>query len=157
MPQRGDEHADHSLSREFRELARLCRDEKLNLRQIFWHVKDRGTALCILILGIPFLFPVPLPGLSTPFGLLILLLCVAYFRQRPPYLPGRIMDRPLPPETSYKIMDSAARLFSYTEHWFRPRFAWLVEGGIGRGLACLMMVGAALLLALLPRGRVDAF
>ncbi len=146
-------HSKHSLSREFRELARLCREEQLSLRQIFWHVKDRGLALCILILGVPFLFPVPLPGLSVPFGILIVLLGVAYFFQRAPFLPKAMLDRPLPSETSHKIMEYAAKLFQYTEHWFRPRWSWMVESVLGRSLACLLIIGAALLLALpLPPG-----
>ncbi len=150
---RQDPHEHHSLSKEFRELARLCQDEHLTLRQIFWHVKDRGPALCMLVLGLPFMTPLPMPGLSIPFGVLIVLWSVALLRNRPPYMPKVFLDKPLPPELAHKILSFASRFFARWERWIRPRGARLFESLLVRTAAATMMLFCGFLLALpLPPG-----
>ena len=141
-------HVRHSLSREFRELGKLCAEQSLNLRQIFWHVEERGSALCILILSLPFIFPVPLPGVSTPFGLLIVSLSISMLVGRAPYLPASWLDRPLPREATVKFVDYASRLFARTETMFRPRMQWVLDNILLRLSSILILLLSGLLLAL---------
>jgi hypothetical protein len=46
----------------------------------------------LLLIGLPFLTPVPLPGFSTPFGFLVLLIGARLALGRQPWLPKTILQ-----------------------------------------------------------------
>lgn len=75
---------------------------------------DRGHALFIILLALPFLLPLPLPGLSTPSGILIFFLGGALVLNREPWLPQRVRHTPIP-----------KRLLSYIERKINPKLARL--------------------------------
>lgn len=147
------EHARHSLSQEFRELSEFCGEGNLNLERILERMHGRGQALIILFLGCPFMLPIPLPGVSILFGILIMIFSLSLGTGWRAYLPRFVLERELPRETLQKFSLAASGFFQRTEKWVKPRLPAVVENRILHGLACLCIGLSGFLLALpLPPG-----
>ena len=56
-------------------------------------VGEQGMLLFCVLLTVPFLLPVSIPGVSTPFGLLILFIGIGITLNRVPWLPAILMER----------------------------------------------------------------
>ena len=60
------------LSEIIRHLSLLCKRDDLTIGEFLRELNVYGHMLVCLIFSVPFLFPVPLPGLSTIFGFVII-------------------------------------------------------------------------------------
>ena len=58
--------------------------------------QGRGFDLLLVLICLPFLTPIPLLGLSTPFGLVVFLIGARLAFGRHPWLPRRLLERELP-------------------------------------------------------------
>ena len=106
--------------------------------------------LVCVFLTLPFLLPVSIPGVSTVFGLAIILIGVGVTLNRVPWLPRRILDRPLSTAPIKQAFDKGARLVARFERMVRPRWLFLtrtVAGNIVHGLA-LVLAGVLLMFPL---------
>ena len=61
------------LSEELESLLAIGPGQPMQLRTVVEHLQFRGLPTLIVLLCVPFLFPLPLPGLSIPFGVAIAL------------------------------------------------------------------------------------
>jgi hypothetical protein len=86
------------LSDELHALAEEFRERKVTLREVMTTLGGRASGLMIVILALPFCSPITIPGLSMPFGAVILLLSACYVVGRPPWLPERLLAVELPPK-----------------------------------------------------------
>jgi hypothetical protein len=83
------------------ELAMILREfevETVTLREVLGLLHGRGYVLLIMLLALPFCTPIPLPGLSTPFGLIITIIGARLALGAKPWLPARLLDTRLPPK-----------------------------------------------------------
>ena len=83
------------LSEELEDVLRLASGERIPVRALVEHLSGRGNALLAFFLVLPFLQPVPLPGVSTPFGIAVVLLGTAMALGKPLWLPRRWLDHEL--------------------------------------------------------------
>lgn len=114
--------------------------------------------LTLTLLSLPFLTPLPLPGLSTPFGLGIALIAWQLARQRPLWLPRRLTTRPIPAGFFSKVLRLTAWMLAWLERFMRPRWPALTETGRLRALHALVIALAALVLLLpLPIPLTNTF
>ncbi len=105
----------------------------------------------LLLIGLPFLTPIPLPGFSTPFGFVVLLIGAQLGLGRRPWLPKRILQRELPARFIARLLGAASRLVRWLEVLLRPRLDFLHEQWIYRRIAgTLIMLSGLLLLLPLP-------
>ncbi|MEO7599781.1 MAG: exopolysaccharide biosynthesis protein, partial [Opitutus sp.] len=66
--------------------------ETVTLREVMAVLHGRGYVLFVMLLALPFSTPIPIPGLSTPFGLVIALIGVRLALGQKPWLPARLLD-----------------------------------------------------------------
>ena len=59
------------LSEELGELQARASARAVTLREVIYILRGRAYLLLVLLLALPFLTPLPLPGFSVPFGLAI--------------------------------------------------------------------------------------
>lgn len=141
------------LSDDFRTIGRILEHESVSLAQILKLLHGRGQALLILFLALPFCLPIPLPGLSFFFGLIIATLGISLATGYPPWLPKSWMERPLPTTTLSKICTSGQKILARVEHIIKPRFTWVHSFRVVRMVNGSIITCCALLLALpLPPG-----
>ncbi len=77
---------------------------------------EMGTDLVIIVLALPFCLPI-LPGVSTPFGLAIIMLTLRQFLGRPGRLPSFIGDREFEADTFKKIINGGVRILDRVERF----------------------------------------
>lgn len=112
------------LSEELEDVLRLATRETVPVRVLVEHLSGRGNALLAVFLVLPFLQPIPLPGLSTPFGIAIVLLGVAMALGRPLWLPKRWLDHELRSGLVIRIGGGGQRLIRKVERFIKPRGLW---------------------------------
>jgi hypothetical protein len=107
---------------------------KVSLRDLLELIGEQGMLLVCVFLTLPFLLPVSIPGVSTVFGLAIILIGVGVTLNRVPWLPRRILDWPLSTAPIKEAFDKGARFVTRFERMVRPRWLFLtrtVAGNIG--------------------------
>ncbi len=115
------------LSDEFAMILKEFEVETVTLREVLGLLHGRGYVLLIMLLALPFCTPVPLPGLSTPLGLIITIIGARLAFGAKPWLPGRLLDTRLPPKVFAKVFAFTRKIILGFERLLRPRLLWITE------------------------------
>lgn len=122
-------------------------DSKITLRSIDEMFGDDGAPLTIIFLCLPFLFPMPIPGISTAFGFAIILLTIRIISPWPLPLP-RLADRiSLSGKTVSALAERSHTYALRIEKHLKPRAGFMTLG-IAKWLAGVGMILSAVALAL---------
>ena len=121
-------------------------DGHTSLRQLLEQIGEQGLLLFVVVLCIPFLFPVGPPGISTAFGLVILLVGWGVARNRVPCLPDRLLDRPLSAASVRPVLVKGRDVCRRLERVVRPRWLQVTAGERVNVLHGSALVFAALVL-----------
>ncbi len=120
----------------------------LTLNSLMERTEGRGVYLVMILLCLPFIQPIPLPGVSTVLGLVIVLMAIARARDSSPRLPKFIGDRAFPPNFGVKVLGGSIRFLQFLERWVKPRGdAWISWRGV-RIFNCVLIIFMSALLAL---------
>lgn len=129
-------------------LARKNSSEGLTLGEVFERIGDRGFGLLLLVLSLPSALPVPAPGYSTPFGILLFILGLQMlFGRRTPWLPRRAGAMRLKGGFIDVMMSFFEKFFSKAEFFVRPRLRWVGSraGMVFLGALVVLMAGLMIL------------
>ena len=99
----------------------------LSIRAILEKLAGRGKALLLILLVLPFCQPIPLPGLSTLFGLLIAWVGLRVAFGHSVLLPKFIQDKIIPSKLLTQILTKSLWVFSKLRHLTHPRIRWICE------------------------------
>jgi hypothetical protein len=133
------------------ELAMILREfevETVTLREVLGLLHGRGYVLLIMLLALPFCTPIPLPGLSTPFGLIITIIGARLALGAKPWLPARLLDTRLPPNVFAKVFAWTRKIILAFERLLRPRMLWVTSTPRRKQLHGVPVVICALMLLL---------
>jgi hypothetical protein len=137
----------HTLSETLNETARSLKGDKISVRQLMEAVGEKGLLFFCMVLTIPFLVPVSIPGVSTVFGLVIILISIGIILNRLPWLPNRIMQREFETASLTPTLEKGAELFKRMDRWVRPRLNFLTDGAaINRINGLALLFGGLLLI-----------
>lgn len=115
------------LSEELAFLIAEFAEHPVRLREIMAVLHGRAWTMLLVILALPFSTPIPLPGLSTPFGLVIALIGFRLSLGQKPWLPQRLLDTQLPARFFPRLLSATRRLVRFLEFFLRPRMVWLLR------------------------------
>jgi hypothetical protein len=133
------------------EVIRTMPAEGLTLRGLLERLGDRGLLILCMVLTMPFLLPVSIPGSSIPFGVLIALIAVGLVTHQAPWLPNCLMHRRLARGHVVPMLEKGARLFARLERLIHPRLWPLTHGAtVGRFNGILIGLTGLLMMAPLP-------
>jgi hypothetical protein len=110
------------LSEDLRRILERAAGRSITLREIIEILHGRGFDVLVILLALPFCTPIPLPGLSTPFGLVLIFFGFRIALRQRPWLPSRLLDREIPYPTLLKIVKGALAVALRLEKWLHPRF-----------------------------------
>lgn len=136
------------LSEDLFDLVREFGEHAVTLRAVLYLLRGRAYMLIIILLALPFLQPIPLPGLSTPFGLAIVLISLRLSLGQRPWLPKKIQRLKIPPGFFPKVITMAAKIIRFLEKFLTPRWLLLTESGVLRQLHAVVMLAASMILLL---------
>jgi hypothetical protein len=81
-----------------------------------------GLLIAMMMLTLPFLLPVSIPGLSTPLGVVIVVLAISLMINKRIPLPSFLGNRRIKQSHIQSIALFAAKLLAKIESWSKPRF-----------------------------------
>jgi hypothetical protein len=145
--------SDRKLSATLVDVAERLPPGSASLRDLIALSGEQGLLLLCALLTLPFLLPVSVPGVSTVFGAAIILIGVGVTLNRVPWLPRRILDRPLPTAQIKSVFGRGARIVGRFEHLIRPRWPVLTRGATVNGLHGMALILAGVLL-IAPLGLI---
>lgn len=108
-----DEKPRSRLLESFQELEGLGKTEEIRLEELFEHLSNRGNAFPSLVFSIPFFLPVPIPGLSTLLGMIIMIGGIGLILGKKPWFPKRWADKKI--RTS--LITKAAHFGAKVSYW----------------------------------------
>lgn len=120
-----DEAPVRRLSMDLQDLLREAAGRALTLAELEEILQGRGFALFILLLSLPFLFPISIPGLSVPFGVVIFLLGLRIATGQKPSLPKAVLRHQVKFTTLEKIIGFGLKLCARMEKVVKPRMHFL--------------------------------
>ncbi|MBS9722474.1 exopolysaccharide biosynthesis protein [Tianweitania sp. BSSL-BM11] len=129
------------------------RGEQVTLRELVQMIGEQGLLLLCALLTIPFLLPVSIPGVSTVFGIAIILISIGIITNRAPWLPERLMDRPLDADKLNGILKRGADMVAKIERVIRPRLRALTDGAFVNRLNGFGIMAGGILL-IFPLGLI---
>jgi hypothetical protein len=135
-----------TLAATLREIARNVPQEGLTIRQLLELVGEQGLLMFCMILTVPFFLPVSIPGVSTVFGLLIILIGLGVMLNRLPWLPERLMNRHLDAANLIQALEKGAGFFARIDKVIRPRWPVLTDGATVNRINGLALIFAGVLL-----------
>ncbi len=137
-----------SLSRELARVAARFQDGPVRLAELAEVFGAHGSFAFLAVLSLPFLSPVPLLGLATPAGLVVVVIGLQIAFGRPPQLPPRLGARMLPARFLPRLLHGASRVLDWVERILRPRWDWVCRWLAGPAVTGLLLALAGGLLLL---------
>lgn len=125
----------------------------ITLRELIALIGEQGLLFLCALLTLPFLLPVSIPGVSTVFGAAIILISLAITANRSPWLPRRIMDRPLDAEKLVPVLRKGADIVLRVERFIRPRISGLTRSKLLNRVNGLALAAGGVLL-MFPLGLI---
>ncbi len=139
----------HDLAATLHELAAICGGPQgFTLDELHARLAERTWLLLLILLPLPFVSPVPMMGLSMPFGIAIAAIGLGVSLGRTPPIPARIRAMRCPPGFVARVLAGTARQMSRLRSLLRPRWVWMVERPWTRILAGAIVAVSGILLAL---------
>lgn len=108
-------------SKELFALAELCKKENATYGMLSDSLGGRTHAFFALIAAVPFLTPLPLPGLSIAFGMYETLVGLRIAAGKGPWVPSRWHNRPAPGAKLGPVFSSAAKILVRAEGLIKQR------------------------------------
>jgi len=119
------------------------RPSKVTLAEILLLAKERVFGFLLVILSLPSALPVPAPGYSTPFGILIFILAIQLIAgAKTLWLPKRMMNYPIQLTTVQGFLKAGIPWLKRIEAIARPRLSYIcttLPGRVTIGIAIALM------------------
>lgn len=129
--------------------AALEGQDKVTVRYLIQTMGEQGLLILLMILMLPFLLPIAVPGISTIFSVVVILVGI-FVTTNWLWLPERVMDRTIDAKSMQSSMRSGAKTFSRIDNFIRPRMLWMTSGTMNRINGLMLILGGILLIFPLP-------
>ncbi len=137
-----------SLRDKLHRLMQQLPEDRTSVQSIVDSLGREAFVFLALVLTLPFLVPVSIPGISTVFGAVIALVGVSIMLNREPWLPQRYLRREFSSARLRQALAKGAAWLYRLEKISQPRWNTLVAGHwINRVNGFMMMLAALLLMA----------
>jgi hypothetical protein len=136
------------LSAQLLALAESEEHAELTLGGLMESLEGRVYTLLLVVLSLPMCQPIPLPGLSTPFGVAIALLGLRFAFSQRPWMPQRLLATKLTGNFFPAVMRGGARVLGVFEKLLHPRLTGVFEPRYVRFLTGAVICFCGLLLLL---------
>jgi len=137
-----------SLSAAFERAAGEVRSHTVTVRELLALIGEQGLLLFCAFLAIPFLLPVAIPGTSTVFGLLMVMIGIGVATDTLPLMPRRLLDHALSSRHVVPALQRGAAAFRRFERLIRPRALAMTGSRAANFINGAVIVIAALVLML---------
>lgn len=102
-------------------------EETLTIEEILSTLASHGLATLLLIFSLPLCFPIQIPGLSTPFGIILALIGLRIGFTKRLWIPHWILQKKIPKETLGKIIKKILSVSHFLQKFLHPRLTTFVK------------------------------
>ena len=120
----------------------------ISIGELMQALEGKGHAAILAILALPFCFPVQIPGLSTPFGVVLIFTGLRISFGQAPWLPGWLLVRKISASTTEGLLEGLRKLAVPAEKILHPRLSVLCRNVFLLRMHGLLVAFLAILLAL---------
>jgi hypothetical protein len=138
----------HAFVRELQELVDRYDKEGVKLGALLDRTEGRGYYLLLIIISLPFVSPIPLPGFSIPFGIAIALIGLRLTVGHKTWLPRYVLEWEISPGLLAKVIRGTGRTLKLAEVVLRPRLAFMQDWIAFRRMAGVIIMICGLLMVL---------
>lgn len=141
----------HSQSRFIAAMDLLQEEVKkgpLTLQRVLDILAEEGHGMVLLFLCLPFLQPIPLPGISTPLGLMMIIVGFLILRDQPAWVPKRFSHHVISSELLIKVSETAEKIWTYIAKIVKQRWSFLIDYRFFKALNFVVLTFNCVLLAL---------
>ena len=147
------EDASHHLplGETLQELLKADDEHGISISEITRAVGEKGFGLLLIVLSLPSALPVPAPGYSTPFGVVMALIALQMICGRKAiWLPQGLGTIRIKPKLAKTMLATVSKFLSKIERCIRPRQKW-IRGRTGQAsLALVVLIMACLMMLPIP-------
>ncbi|MCX6969274.1 MAG: exopolysaccharide biosynthesis protein [Verrucomicrobia bacterium] len=136
------------VSDDLRRILELAGGEPMSVEDIIRHTHGRGLQTIAIVLCLPFLSPVAIPGLSIPFGIAIAICGIRIAFRHRPWLPEFIAKRRISSAVLDKTLRFGIAIHTRLEKFLRVRWLGLVDSRQAQMAAGFAIALSAFLLSL---------
>ncbi len=136
-----------ALSKELLSFREKITSEHVSVEVLLHALPPRALALVSLLASLPFFLPLPMMGLSTLMGLVIIFCAMGIILDGNVWIPQSLRKKSVPTEILRKAVDKLQNLSKKLEKLVRPRWLWMSTPFLLK-LHGVAIVVAALILAL---------
>ena len=129
-------------------LEKTLNQKGLTVSQLVFALEGKGHAAIMAVLALPFCFPIQIPGLSTPFGIILIFSGLRIAFAQAPWLPGWLMVRDIPDGTAHSLLRGLRWIATPAEKILHPRLYGLCRNPTLHRIHGLLIAFLAMLLAL---------
>lgn len=129
-------------------LRQEAKSAPLSIAEILRILSGKGRSLLLIVLSVPFCQPVQIPGLSTPFGLVIAFLGLRILFGKRIWWPKRLLAKKIPSPTFEKIADKILTIIGKIKTWVHPRLIWICRFSYMKKINGLIILILGIILAL---------
>ncbi|MSR15707.1 MAG: exopolysaccharide biosynthesis protein [Gammaproteobacteria bacterium] len=145
--------SERSLSAALRSVRDSIQGEYITLGQLLELVGEQGLLLFVMLLMVPFLLPVSIPGVSTLFSTVVIFVGLGVVLNRIPWFPVRLLESKITTASLLPALDKGDALMQRIDRIIQPRFLALSQSAASNRLHGVMLIVAGVLL-LFPLGFV---
>ena len=117
-----------------------CEGDKVTLANILKIVDKRVFGVLFILLALPSALPVPAPGYSIPFGILLFILAIQLMvGAHNPWIPQKLVQHPFELEKAQGILKAGVPWLKKVEAITHPRMTYVCRGLPGR-----ILIGGAI-------------
>jgi hypothetical protein len=121
--------------------------DTVTLRWFLEEIGEQGLLILCILLTIPFLLPVSIPGVSTVFGAAIIMISIGITVNRIPWLPSFLLERTLDVGKLVPVLRKGAAIVHRMDRFVHPRMQMLTAGVVMNRLNGLGILAGGILLA----------
>jgi hypothetical protein len=139
------------LSVLLKRLAAEFAERPMDFEELVIATQGRAYDVLLIFLSLPFLTPVPLPGLSTALGAVMVLIGARLAAGQRPWLPQRVRSKRVEGKILLRVLNGGSKVLSWLEIFLRPRFSFVHTTWVFQRITgVLIVISGALLMAPLP-------
>lgn len=143
------------LSRDIEEL--ITKNESLSLKKLMGRTQETIFGFLLVILALPSALPVPAPGYSIPFGIVIIILAVQIIIGRKyPWLPQKILNKEINIKKFRSGVSKINTFIQFFEKIIKPRGKFLYNQGQSLLGLMIFMCGVSMLIPIPGTNTIPA-
>lgn len=134
---------------------KIKRDE-VTLKDFLELIGKSGRLITCMVLAVPFLIPISIPGTGIVAGLIIFIISTSLMFDKDYLVPSRLMNYKMSKKRLIKLLNATFRLLTRMEKYIKPRLLIMTRKSVMRKInSSLMIFSAMLFMAPLPIPLTD--